>query len=122
MASDTAALLTSRGITSGKFVGVIYHSSIEMISAILGVLKAGAAFIPIDSSIPHSRIDFILETSNCEVALVSSSFDISSLKYDGVECLDLIQALAAENHQYVDTPVIMKTEDPAYAIFTRYVA
>jgi non-ribosomal peptide synthetase component F len=121
MASGIAAILSGRGISSGMFVAVISHSCIEMIAGILGILKAGAAFIPVDSSIPYSRIDFILETSSCEIALTSSSFDRSSLKYGGVEYLDLAQSLSTSDHRYLDSPMIVNSPtDPSYAIFTRY--
>jgi non-ribosomal peptide synthetase component F len=82
------------------FVAVISHSTIEMITGILGVLKTGAAFIPIDSSTPPSQIEFILETGSCEIALTSSSFDRSSLRIDGVEHLDLYHSFCVNRYLY----------------------
>jgi acyl-CoA synthetase (AMP-forming)/AMP-acid ligase II len=120
MASDLSAILTDRGISNGMFVAVISHSTIDMISGILGILKAGAAFIPIDSSTPPSRIDFILEAACCEISLTSSTFDRSSLKYDGVEFLDLMQSSSTGDDRYLYSPLFLNSpNDPSYAIFTR---
>ncbi|MDQ1349859.1 MAG: Amino acid adenylation protein, partial [Acidobacteriota bacterium] len=52
--------------------------SIEMIIAILGILKSGAAYLPIDPDYPKDRIDYMLRDSNARILLTTS--DLYSLK------------------------------------------
>lgn len=58
-----AHFLRERGVGRTSIVPVSVERSPELLVAILGVLKAGAAFLPIDPAYPQSRIEFILEDS-----------------------------------------------------------
>ncbi|MGE6631993.1 amino acid adenylation domain-containing protein, partial [Bacillus sp. NPDC077027] len=60
-ANQIANQLLTLGITQGDRVGILTHPSLEMTAAVLGVLKAGAAFVPIDPDYPEQRIAYILE-------------------------------------------------------------
>ncbi|MDJ0728708.1 MAG: amino acid adenylation domain-containing protein [Crocosphaera sp.] len=65
-------------------IGICTERSLEMIIGLLGVLKAGAAYVPIDPNYPEERIDFILEDSSIKVLLTQSfikdKLSLSSLK------------------------------------------
>ncbi|OBZ14240.1 hypothetical protein A8L34_09800 [Bacillus sp. FJAT-27264] len=79
--SDQMALFLRRmGISTETFVGLYMESSVEMIIGLLGILKAGGAFVPLDPSIPIERIHYILE--NSAVSLVLSQGDLS----DKLDC------------------------------------
>lgn len=119
LASNVASVLQHRGISRGQYVAVISHSSIDMVAGILGTLKAGAAFIPVDSSIPESRIQFILENAKCQIALFGESFDASCLQNGlDLDFLDLRATLQDRSRPFY--PPVIRNEDPSYAIFTRY--
>ncbi|MDE9528727.1 non-ribosomal peptide synthetase [Xenorhabdus bovienii] len=63
-ASDKlAAYLTAEGFTAGKFVAIGVKRSIAFFVSVMGVLKAGAAFLPLDNGQPQERIRRILEES-----------------------------------------------------------
>jgi amino acid adenylation domain-containing protein len=51
-----ASYLVSTGVGKGSVVGVLAHDTAEVITAILGVLKAGCVFVPLDPSIPERRL------------------------------------------------------------------
>ncbi len=68
-ASQISNGLIDKGILPGMVVGLCYSRSVEMVAAILGVLKAGAAYLPIDPSSPQSRIDFMLEDTKAAVVI-----------------------------------------------------
>jgi amino acid adenylation domain-containing protein len=60
-ANRVAHRLTGLGVGPGACVGVLAGRSIEAVVAFLGVLKAGAAYVPLDPGAPHARVRFQLE-------------------------------------------------------------
>ncbi len=67
--NQLANLLVARGVANNHTVGVLCERSIEMLVSIIGVLKAGGAFILLDPSHPVNRTAFILKQSNTYVLL-----------------------------------------------------
>jgi amino acid adenylation domain-containing protein len=65
-------LLQSKGVTPGVLVALLADRSIEMMVAILGVLKAGGAYLPIDPEYPSARIRYMLEDSRTGIVLIQS--------------------------------------------------
>ncbi|NOQ27181.1 MAG: amino acid adenylation domain-containing protein, partial [Bacteroidales bacterium] len=74
-----ANCLQLRNLKSDQFVGLITNRSIEMIVGILGILKSGCAYIPIDDQYPAERINQILSESgiNLIVSTRAAKLDIS---------------------------------------------
>jgi amino acid adenylation domain-containing protein/non-ribosomal peptide synthase protein (TIGR01720 family) len=62
-ANSLAALLKAEGISHELIVGLYFEPSIEYIVALLAVLKAGGAFLPLDPAYPQERLSYILEDS-----------------------------------------------------------
>ncbi len=60
-ANQLASYLRSRGIGLEVAVGVLMERSLDLLVSLLGVLKAGAAYVPLDPSEPRERLAFILE-------------------------------------------------------------
>jgi non-ribosomal peptide synthetase-like protein len=71
-ANQLAHLLIDRGIGPGHCVGILLDRSVETYVALLGVLKSGAAFVPIDPSFPADRVAFIAEDAGLRLLLTSS--------------------------------------------------
>ncbi len=80
-ASRVAVMLQSRGITEGSVVGLLFEHSIEMIAGILGILKLGAAYLPIDPKCPSERLAYMLRDSEVQVVLTNMEL-ASDLKAD----------------------------------------
>ena len=55
-----AQLLTGHGVGPGSFVALLFPRSAQAIVAMAAVLKAGAAYLPIDPSLPSARVAFML--------------------------------------------------------------
>jgi amino acid adenylation domain-containing protein len=68
-ANAIARLLVREGVGPETIVGVCVERSIEMVAAVLGVLKAGGAYLPLDPAYPPDRLAFMLEDSATEVVV-----------------------------------------------------
>ncbi|HEX5746348.1 MAG TPA: amino acid adenylation domain-containing protein [Archangium sp.] len=68
-ANQLAHHLLSLGVGPEIPVGVCTDRSIEMVVALLGILKAGSAYVPIDPSYPQDRLAYMLQDSNVRVLL-----------------------------------------------------
>lgn len=66
-AAGLARCLLSRGVGPGDLVGVHLEASAEMVVALLAILKAGAAYVPLDPYYPQERIDHIIQDSGVRV-------------------------------------------------------
>ncbi|MBD0258653.1 MAG: amino acid adenylation domain-containing protein, partial [Cytophagales bacterium] len=97
-------------------VGIMLEKSDAMIVAVLGVLKAGAAYVPIDPKYPQSHINFIIEDTRVVAVIteasVRSRYDLApSPKY-----LDLAAAAAEGND--ANPPDVNSARDLAYIMYT----
>ncbi len=73
-ANRLAHLLLQRGIGAGDAVGILLERSLDTYVALLGVLKAGAAFVPLDASFPTERVAFIAEDAGLQDLVTTSTF------------------------------------------------
>ncbi|MED3000358.1 amino acid adenylation domain-containing protein, partial [Bacillus velezensis] len=64
-ANKLARLLQKRGLKREEPVGVMLGRSPSLAAAVLGILKAGGAFVPIDPGSPKERIRYVIENSGC---------------------------------------------------------
>ncbi|RBL91356.1 non-ribosomal peptide synthase/polyketide synthase [Chitinophaga flava] len=69
--NQLAHYLQHIGVNNGTYVGICIERSLEMIVGILGILKAGAAYVPIDPDYPSERISHILTDTDVQVILSS---------------------------------------------------
>ena len=74
-ANQLAHHLRSVGVKPGDFVGICVDRSIEMIVSVLGALKAGAAYVPMDPAYPAERVSFILADSAVTALITRVRFE-----------------------------------------------
>ncbi|NRV32074.1 amino acid adenylation domain-containing protein [Clostridium beijerinckii] len=113
--NKVAACLREKGVKHGTIVGIMVNRSLEMIIGIIGILKAGGGYLPIDPETPKDRVKYMLEDSKANILLVQGNlieeaqFNINIVnlneknidKYEGVN-------LIRENN----------SSDVAYIIYT----
>jgi amino acid adenylation domain-containing protein/non-ribosomal peptide synthase protein (TIGR01720 family) len=75
-ANNLAHFLQTLGVGSEVLVAVCLERSLELIVGLLGVLKAGAAYLPLDPAYPAERITFMLEDSQARVLITDSMYDV----------------------------------------------
>jgi amino acid adenylation domain-containing protein len=68
-ANQLAHYLQSVGVKPDTLVGLCVERSLEMVIGLLGILKAGAAYVPLDPEYPSDRLSFILEDTQVKVLL-----------------------------------------------------
>jgi amino acid adenylation domain-containing protein/non-ribosomal peptide synthase protein (TIGR01720 family) len=68
------SLRDKHGIQPDNVVGVLLERSDWLVAAILAILKAGKAYVPIDPDYPAERLGYILDDSNCSIVLSEAKF------------------------------------------------
>jgi amino acid adenylation domain-containing protein len=116
--NQLAHYLRKRGAGPESRVAVCVERSLEMVVAVLAVLKAGAAFVPLDPAHPADRTAFLLEDSQSEIVLVQEAMLPSLPVTPAVPiCIDKDwQTIAAESP--VDPVSGALPENAAYVMYT----
>lgn len=100
--NQVARYLQEHGVKRSDLVGIITSRDIDTIVNVMGVLKSGGAYVPIDSEYPAERRNYIYNNSHCNLLLQENLYEVENLSRYSVE----------------EVAVINKPEDIAYVIFT----
>jgi amino acid adenylation domain-containing protein len=87
-ANQLAHHLRAAGIGQEMRVGISMHRSFEMLVAILGVLKAGAGYVPLDPAVPAERLHYMIEDAQLKLILTQDRF-LETLKSHGTPLLPI---------------------------------
>ncbi|HLP46801.1 MAG TPA: amino acid adenylation domain-containing protein, partial [Candidatus Kapabacteria bacterium] len=80
-AGRLAGKLKQNGVGPDNIVGINLDRSVEMIIGLLGILKSGGAYLPIDPDYPQERIDYMLKDSNTKI-LITNKSEIRNSKFE----------------------------------------
>ncbi|KAE8240185.1 hypothetical protein A4X13_0g7910, partial [Tilletia indica] len=134
LAERGATGLRALGISPGSLIPICYAKSVDMIVAILSILKSGGAYVPVAPNHPRARKQAILEQVRPRIAL-SKAEDATSLEFEGSRNVDISEL--TKEHEVTSThnskercdlsqadatqendPNEITTNDLAYVIFT----
>jgi amino acid adenylation domain-containing protein len=117
-ANRLAHLLVARGVVPGARVAICVDRTVDMPVAMAAVLKAGAAYVPLDPGHPAERLQYTLEDADVACALTLARF--ASLFDQARAPLVLLDEMEAELAALPTSPVAVATkpEDLAYVIYT----
>ena len=134
-ANQLAHYLRKHGVGPDKLVGICVERSMEMVIGLLGILKAGAGYVPLDPSYPAERLEFMLADAQALILLTQrqllenmvadrkSRIEDGSLRssipnpYSKTICLDRDWELIAEASE-ANPESITTAENLAYVIYT----
>lgn len=111
MSNSLANYLREQGIKPNHIVPIMAKRSWHIIVAMLGVLKAGAAYMPVDPDYPLERIQYMFDTAKVKIALTykyDTSLSVSIVSLDNFDYCQNITPLS----------IVNRADDLCYVIFT----
>ena len=110
---------TLRRLDLGRnpMVGVLVERSERMVPLLLGIWRAGGAFVPLDPNYPKDRLEYIVEQSGIRVVLAQESLT-SLLETKGVTYLDVAGIWETEGLKFEGNVPGKSSNDLAYVIYT----
>ncbi|AXT51938.1 amino acid adenylation domain-containing protein [Aquimarina sp. BL5] len=109
-----AKYLIGTGITKEELIPICINRSWQLVTGILGILKSGGAYVPIDPAYPKDRIKFIIQ--NTKAKYILSNHDL--VKESEISIISLENILRKSNSFDQLTLPIIKKDQLAYVIYT----
>jgi len=105
------------GINSGDFIGVLMDYSESSIISFLAILKTGGIYVPLDSSLPTGRLQYVIEDSKCKAIILHSDF-IEKVILFNIPLFNIDIQLDELPEQYSYSYCSQSSESPAYLMYT----
>jgi amino acid adenylation domain-containing protein len=116
-ANRIAWMLRERGAGPGDLIGILMEKSLDLLPTVIGVVKSGAAYVPLDPLYPADRIEFMVSDAAPKLLLTQlKHIDVAPLGSEQVVAVDAPGAL--DGFADTDPPQIHDGDDLAYVIFT----
>ena len=114
-ANQLANRLRESGVKANNLVALLTDKSVDMMVGMMGILKAGAGYVPIDPEYPEERMKFIFGDSGCKILITHKKY--RDLPLDGITkyFLDAEETYHSDNSDPVH---IITPMDLAYIIYT----
>lgn len=115
--NQVAGYLRKQDVKPNQFVSVIMEKGWEQVVAILGILKSGAAYLPIHPKIPKERIGYLLNNAKSSIVIAQDGLLTKLELPDGLTVVGIDQILNTEVQIIIENSIQQK-EDLAYVIYT----
>ncbi|MEB2782616.1 amino acid adenylation domain-containing protein [Algoriphagus sp. C2-6-M1] len=116
-ANQIAHYLINRGVKSGDYVGIYLERSCNLIVSILGVIKSGAACLPIDREIPIERAKYMVKDSEAKFLITDFfSLEWNDIYYKTLYINELNKVICGYSEENPSVEIL--PEDPIYTIYT----
>ena len=110
--------LAARGVARGDVIGIFLQKGRPMLAAILGVLKTGAAYVPLDITYPPQRLSIMVATAGCRLVLADGAGETAPLKLAWEQVLSLPDLRGEGLPLSPTAPPPPAPGSAAYAVFT----
>lgn len=116
---ELAQTLRTKGVGRGSVVGIMAERSISMLTAMLAVMKAGGAYMPVDPHYPDERIRYMLEDSGAQLVFTDGVRSLASaLVPPTLQVLDITDESLFSSGVDADASWQQDAADPMYVIYT----
>ena len=110
--------LKQKGIKTGDIIAVLFDRSIDVISVILGILKVGAVYLPLDTKSPEARIHLLLNESKATLLISENQFSFKITNHP-ITTFTLEKLLSNSNDTKVNLDKLtIPNDNPAVILFT----
>ncbi len=110
--------LQSLGAKKDSLVPVFMDRDIEMVVALLAILKCGAAYVPVDVSYPQQRVDYMIKDSGAAWVLCSTTVSDRLQHIEGVQVIEIDKEVQFNLHPISDLHLTISLHDLAYVMYT----
>lgn len=112
--NQVANYIRNKNIKPNDIIGIMLPRSLELLISIIGVLKSGACYIPIDPTYPQKRIDYMLENSNAKLLITTNEL-YNNINFENKICITdkEIEIQYVKNLDNINNP-----DDLSYIIYT----
>lgn len=117
-ANQLAHRLRRAGIGPESIVAVSMNRSVEFVIALLGVLKSGAAYLPLDPANTAPRLSFMLEDSRATVLITDARADLDFVRGEVVTLRLDHEAVNLEDEDDAEPAIVLDPENAAYVLYT----
>jgi amino acid adenylation domain-containing protein/non-ribosomal peptide synthase protein (TIGR01720 family) len=121
-AQCVANYLEHEDVTEGDVIAIALPRSIAMLAAVLGVLKSGAAYLPLDLKYPSERLAYMLNDSEARIVLTDQDSQDKLSACKGPQRCDVVSLLEQSTAQSSASPCAepkkIKAQSAAYVIYT----
>ncbi|MGW8957631.1 amino acid adenylation domain-containing protein [Paenibacillus sp. NPDC055715] len=118
LANNLACWIESRGITRDQPVAIVMEKGWEQAVAVLGILRAGASYLPIDPSLPDERIQLLFSDGNIRYAITKSRVN------SRIDWPNRVERYCVDDHNFQEDEILQpmqhsaSEDDLAYIIYT----
>jgi len=117
--NNIAYFLIAKGVKPNSLVPIYLNSGIDMIAGIIGILKTGSAYVPIDPEYPEYRISYILNDCDADVVVTDHASSSTIKKIFAGEVIDISNKSIYSTGSLQKNPIISPEPDSlAYVIYT----
>ncbi|MCH9617237.1 MAG: Tyrocidine synthase 3 [Chlamydiia bacterium] len=109
-----ASQLIQKGVQPGDVIGIGLFNSISLLVGILGVLKSGGVYLPLDPNYPDTRISNMTKDSNTKLIIIDND---SRTFFESIQIDKYNFDILSPNHTVVELP-ILSPKQPAYVVYT----
>ena len=123
-ANQLAGYLKSQSLASGTLIGICLDRSVDMMIALLGILKAGLAYVPLDPTYPDERLNFMISDAKIPILLTQQSLTAQLAKHPAdIVCLDkdweiIVATDKAQQISLAPSTDSVSLDQRAYVIYT----
>lgn len=112
-ANKLALILRKKGVRPNDFVALITERSFEMMIGVIGIIKSGAAYVPIDPEGPEERTQYILDDCRPK-AVVVYNVNMKHIEYPIID----LSLQKNETNNSENLPIVNTADDILYVIYT----